>query len=211
MGLIYKITNRITEQIYVGKTTRTLNERWSGHKAKHRHSKQYVHASMKTYGIDNFDITILEECDNLIIDERERYWIEYLDSMAPKNFNMTSGGDGGDTSDFIDYSSFSEKFSGENNPMYGKTSAMKGRTHTDKTKELQGSARQKYWDNLSEDKRKERAQSISGDKNPMYGKQPTNNPGIKIEYDGIVYDSIGSASKITGISIHFIKKNGKIL
>ena len=31
MGFIYKITNTINDKVYIGKTTRTIEERWKEH------------------------------------------------------------------------------------------------------------------------------------------------------------------------------------
>lgn len=213
MGLIYKVTNEVTGQIYVGKTKRTLNERWASHVAKHRRSRQYLHRSMRVYGLKSFNIEIIEECGDDVIDDREKHWIKELDSMAPKNFNMKDGGEGGDTSKSENYiigMKNRKSMAGSNNPMYG-LGGMKGKNHTDETKILQSLMRQQYWDNLSENQRKKRSDIISGDKNPMYGKRPTNNPGIRVEYDQVIYESLAHASKSTGISTYFIKKNGKIL
>jgi len=47
---------------------------------------------MRKYGTDKFTIEILEETSNG--NEREIYWIQELNP----HYNMTSGGDGGDTS-----------------------------------------------------------------------------------------------------------------
>ena len=211
MGLIYKITNEVTGQIYVGKTTRTLVERWAGHVAKHRRSVQYLHRSMKVYGLISFNITTIEECDDAIIDDREKYWIKELDSMAPKNFNMKDGGEGGDTSKSENYiigMKNRKSMSGSNNPMYG-IGGMKDKNHSIDSIKKQKDSHKKLWENMTDDERKARGESVSGKKNGMYGKLPSNS--VKVEFDGIVYNSISSAHKITGLSIHFIKKNGKIL
>ena len=34
MGYIYKITNNINGKVYIGKTTKTVEERWKGHLKK---------------------------------------------------------------------------------------------------------------------------------------------------------------------------------
>ena len=56
---------------------------------------------MNHYGFDNFIITQLEECDNNILNEREKYWIAYYNTYIGNNnswgYNMTPGGDGGNT------------------------------------------------------------------------------------------------------------------
>lgn len=52
---------------------------------------------MTKYGIDNFDFEIIEECDKSMLSEREKYWIQFYDSMVPNGYNLTNGGDGGNT------------------------------------------------------------------------------------------------------------------
>lgn len=47
---------------------------------------------MREYGIDNFYIEILEECDYAKLSEREIYWIEQYDSYN-QGYNMTKGGE----------------------------------------------------------------------------------------------------------------------
>ena len=46
---------------------------------------------MRKYGIDKFQIELIEETDNP--EEREVYWIEYYQTYA-KGYNATKGGDG---------------------------------------------------------------------------------------------------------------------
>ena len=48
---------------------------------------------MKKYGVNNFFIELIEECDDNIINEREIYWINFYDSYY-KGYNSTLGGDG---------------------------------------------------------------------------------------------------------------------
>ena len=48
---------------------------------------------MFKYGIVNFSIEELEECDDLILAEREIYWINYYNSYY-NGYNATFGGDG---------------------------------------------------------------------------------------------------------------------
>lgn len=51
--------------------------------------------------------------------------------------------------------------------------------------------------------------SFSGQNNPMYGKIPSN--AKKIEFNGIIYNSIKHATDETKHSTRFIKKHGKII
>lgn len=95
MGYIYKITNTINNKCYIGKTERTIQARWADHK---KSMKKLIHlplyAALNKYGIDNFTIEELEQCENSVIDEREIYWIKFYNSYG-EGYNCTGGGEGG--------------------------------------------------------------------------------------------------------------------
>lgn len=98
MGIIYKITNKVTNQVYIGQTSKTLNQRWEQHKkeAKEaldgiRQSFPLFHRMIIKYGENNFTPEILEECQNSELDIKEKYWINYYDSYN-NGYNSTIGG-----------------------------------------------------------------------------------------------------------------------
>lgn len=93
--IIYQITNVINGKFYVGKT-KQLQRRFYEHCRIAKNSTYYRHPlydSIRSYGIENFKLDILEECDDFVADEREKYWISTLKPA----YNLTSGGEGGDT------------------------------------------------------------------------------------------------------------------
>lgn len=100
MGYIYKITNKINNKIYIGQTIKTRpTDRFSQHKYLANHPDQekgisYLHRAMKTEGIDNFIFEIIENIDNSLLDEREKYWIQYYNSKIPFGYNICDGGKG---------------------------------------------------------------------------------------------------------------------
>ena len=96
MAFIYKITNLINNKIYVGKTTKTLEERFQTHlhdSKKEKLSHRPLYKDMKEYGAENFSIELLEE-DNDNPSEKEIYWIEKLNSRIPNGYNIALGGEG---------------------------------------------------------------------------------------------------------------------
>lgn len=100
MGKIYKIINKINNKQYVGKTTQTLEERYLGHiKCAKNKVNRYLYDAMNKYGYDNFSIQLIEECDDSILNDREIFWIAELNTywLNGCGYNMTFGGDGGDT------------------------------------------------------------------------------------------------------------------
>ena len=54
---------------------------------------------MNKYGIEHFSIEQIEECPPDVVNEREKYWIEYYGSFK-YGYNATLGGDG---THYLDY------------------------------------------------------------------------------------------------------------
>lgn len=98
MITIYKITNRINNKIYVGKTT-NIYRRWKDHKRLafiegHKEYNKPLYQAFRKYGLENFDFSIIESVDNNIGEEKEKYWIKYYNSYN-NGYNASLGGDGG--------------------------------------------------------------------------------------------------------------------
>ena len=81
MAYIYKITNKLNQNVYIGKTERDIETRWKEHCS---HVNVYPHIplyrAIKKYGKENFIIEIIEECDAANIDNQEMYWINYYNT-----------------------------------------------------------------------------------------------------------------------------------
>ena len=101
-GSIYKITNDINDKAYVGKTLLSIEERFKEHKQdyqKTRCEKRPLYNAMNKYGVEHFQISLIEECPIEILSEREKYWIKELGTYH-NGYNATLGGDG---KRYIDY------------------------------------------------------------------------------------------------------------
>ena len=102
MPYIYKITNQLNNKVYIGKTVGTIEKRWNEHckdYTRRKHENRPLYSAMLKYGIENFLIEEIEECSVEILNEREKYWIEYFGSFK-YGYNATIGGDG---KAYIDY------------------------------------------------------------------------------------------------------------
>lgn len=99
MGLIYKYTNKINDKVYIGKTKTTLSKRINHHRYKVRkESTSHFHNALRKYGEENFLIEVLIECNNDVLDQMEIKFIKEFNSNQRKyGYNLTLGGDGGDT------------------------------------------------------------------------------------------------------------------
>jgi group I intron endonuclease len=115
--MIYKITNLKTEHFYVGFTTKSLDERLRRHAYCAKYGKlTHLGKAIRKYGIENFRIECIDDSPNI---EREIFWI---DKLNPR-YNLTSGGDGGDTSkspNYIEGMKNRRSYKGTGNPGYGK-------------------------------------------------------------------------------------------
>ena len=75
---VYKITNNITGEFYIG-SSKNIKNRWAQHRCSSMWKKQpnfKLYKDMASYGLDNFTFEVLEETAD--IKECEQYWIEKL-------------------------------------------------------------------------------------------------------------------------------------
>lgn len=89
---IYGLERLVNHKIYVGKTSRTLEERI----ARHKRANSFVGRAIRKYGGEkSFIAVILAECEtNDEANELEKFWIAKLNCKVPNGYNLTDGGDG---------------------------------------------------------------------------------------------------------------------
>lgn len=100
MAYIYQIVNDINDKVYIGKTERTLEQRFKEHckdAFREHYEKRPLYRAMQKYGIEHFHIELIEETD--IPEEREIYWINQKETYQC-GYNATLGGDG---KHYVDY------------------------------------------------------------------------------------------------------------
>lgn len=108
MGEIYIIYNDIYPQMqYIGKAKNGAASRWNGKSSSHvqkalkKSDNSLLHNHMRYYGIQHFYYEILEkDIPEQKLNQRERYWIKEKNTIYPNGYNMTQGGDGGNTWQF---------------------------------------------------------------------------------------------------------------
>ena len=96
-GIIYKITNKINNKVYIGQTVDSLHNRFIRHKSLCNNEiiTTYLHRAMNKYGLDNFICTTLEKCSSKEeLNEMEFHYIKQYNSLCPDGYNMTLGGEG---------------------------------------------------------------------------------------------------------------------
>lgn len=92
---IYKITNIITEQCYIGQAL-DIYKRWSQH-AKcglgiDTPPGNKLYKAIQEYGLENFTFEILTECNSTELDEKEKYFISLYQADI-FGYNGTKGND----------------------------------------------------------------------------------------------------------------------
>lgn len=94
--LVYKATNLINGKVYIGATTKSLENRRKGH-INHAYGSAkngYFQDAILKYGPDSFNFEEIDEADTL--DEmykKEQYWIKYYNSTDDRyGYNLDSGG-----------------------------------------------------------------------------------------------------------------------
>lgn len=68
---VYKITNLLTNQSYIGQS-KDIDRRWMEHKTPKAGGNDRLHKDMQRFGIENFKFEVLKECEpsELLIEER---------------------------------------------------------------------------------------------------------------------------------------------
>lgn len=91
--ILYAITNKIDNKLYVGQTTRTIKERYS--KGLNETSNRYLKHAIQKYGLDNFSIVQICKVKNLEeLNACEEFLIKELKSHVSfgTGYNLEWGG-----------------------------------------------------------------------------------------------------------------------
>ena len=142
-GIIYIATNTINNKSYIGKTTKSLNERIIEHKNGSKYYDRPFYSAINKYGFDAFSWkTLYNNVDISMLDLAEICAIYSYDTFAQygNGYNATTGGDGCITFDDTTLKKMSNAQKGERNHNYGKpcsvetkekiSKSLKGRKYT---------------------------------------------------------------------------------
>lgn len=92
---VYKATNKISGKCYIGKTTKSLDERKSQHLKLSKTKNTHFLNALRSYGESNFTWEIIDTAKtNEELNEKEIYWINQYNSVN-NGYNMIDGGTGG--------------------------------------------------------------------------------------------------------------------
>ena len=158
---IYRIENLVNHKCYIGKS-KDIKERWTMHRWElnnNSHCNKHLQSAWNLYGSENFEFSVLEECDLDSLSEKEISYIAKYNSFS-SGYNLTTGGEGGTGHSLSEemkqwIGSFhknqiiseerkrdaSIRFSGMGNPFYGKTHTPETRKKISKHHILTGSSK----------------------------------------------------------------------
>lgn len=168
--IIYKITNLVNGKVYVGQTIMSIEDRWRVHRSKSSDCP-LIHRAIQKYGKENFTVEQIDvACDRDELDQKEIYWIHYYDCLAPKGYNLQTGGSHCLFSEET-RRKMSERAKGKivseetkrkiSKTLKGRVSPMKGRSCSDETK-------------------RKISEAIRGEKHPWFGRHHTEETKRKI-------------------------------
>lgn len=90
---IYGIRHKASGRWYVGQAY-DIRKRFKDHRAMaSTKTRKHFYLSLRKYGHDAFAWRILERCEKAELNRREKFWIQKLNSVEPRGYNLTTGGD----------------------------------------------------------------------------------------------------------------------
>lgn len=148
--VIYYFKNKTNGKYYVGQTIRTFEERLKDHL---RNNATLFDKILQKNNLDMFEYGIICNCDNIDeLNEMEKYYIKFYNSMAPNGYNLCYGG--GNTFGYKHREESKLKMSihkkgrycGEENHFYGKHHSLETREKLKKswTKERKEKLKERY-------------------------------------------------------------------
>lgn len=100
---IYCIENILNEKKYIGQSV-DIYKRWYDHKWELNngsHRNPYLQRAWIKYGEENFKFEIVEKCLPEELNDKEKYWINKMESYL-NGYNLTIGGDGNTRKEWTD-------------------------------------------------------------------------------------------------------------
>lgn len=93
---IYKIKNLVNGKCYIGQSV-NIQKRWYEHRYKAFSNGDIsfnspIHLAFRKYGLDNFEFSILLECNIDELDEKEKSLILEHNTLFPNGYNIMVGG-----------------------------------------------------------------------------------------------------------------------
>ena len=94
-GIIYKSTNKVNGNSYIGRTTRLLKDRKYAHiyRAFNYDTPYKFHCAIREFGEEAFEWEVIDYTTSLEDSyTKEMYWIEHYNTFSENGYNMDKGG-----------------------------------------------------------------------------------------------------------------------
>jgi len=93
--IVYKVTNKISGNVYIGQTIKSLEDRKQQHIKSIETGKTHFYNTLRSYGEDNFLWEVIDTAKSKKeLNKKEIHWINEYDSKN-NGYNMVDGGTGG--------------------------------------------------------------------------------------------------------------------
>lgn len=161
-GKIYKITNKVNGKSYIGCTIYSLEKRFQEHvyRCFKTDINTKLYNSIRKYGIENFSIELLEECDVKEIYKKENDHIIKYDTFK-NGLNSTLGGEG-----CLGYT-HSKEIRKKISKILKNGASHKGKTYekiygenAEIEKQKRKERLKEYWDNIDESEKTKRMKNV---------------------------------------------------
>lgn len=134
--VIYKIINKINNKIYIGQTTRTLNERITSY--KYEKSNRPIINALKKYGMNSFQFEIIDKAFS--VDELNLLEEEWIEKLNTRNLNIGYNLRAGGTNSFYGKNHNNKTKEKLSKQRSGSNNWWRGRKHSAETKKKMSAA-----------------------------------------------------------------------
>lgn len=188
-----------------------------------RHGNNYMQHSWNKYGESSFEWEVLEYCPVELLNEREKYWIEKLNTQFPNGFNLTTGGDNLYSRSEVSRERMRDTWNDErkhkqsrynlerwNNMSENQYLTIRQKfvdSWTDDRRELISSKKKDYWNTLSDDARDRFRQKIKDNHADFKGSNHPQARKIQCIETGEIYGSLKDASEILHINYSTLRSH----
>jgi group I intron endonuclease len=198
------IQNKVNNKIYIGQSV-NIEKRWGDHKYElrgNRHGNEHLQNAWNIDGEDNFEFTIIGECDENQLNTMEEYYIFELMSYDRRvGYNKNYGGKSGRPTEEArkknseaqkgkHHTEETKKKMSEtrktvmNRPEVRKkiSESLKGKTFSEDYRKKLSENNARYWKGKhhTEESNKKRSEALKGEKAYWYGKHHTEETRKKI-------------------------------
>lgn len=212
---------------YVGQTNnlhrRIVNNHIKDLKTNQHKNKSWQY-SWNKYGEETFIWVILEECEhNEIMNDREQFWINELNTLEPVGFNMTTGGDKNFTYSEEQIQKLKDKWTearrienGKRSKEYWNSLSKEEQKEfgqkisdafTDERKEKMSKYKKEFWENLSDEKRQAMREKHIANHHDCSGDKNSRAKTIRCIETGEIFTTVKSASQYFGINYTSLKRH----